>query len=385
MTTVLAFTVTTLPSDASAQETSWSDHLAVTQWVNPATPSEFQARVLVPKVGGGARNVSGAHVILLGRNGSFHRGITDDHGDVVISGVGSGVYAMIARAPGLVAVYAMHVIAADQRGAAGYPGKAEIACAPLSYDKFATTVMPLLRSQYDREALTIEDANLEKISGHVRGNERYQVVRSGGGLVGYLYAATAKGRIADPDDLDDRLDPAALMSVFLFRNGRDVGRAMTDELGRFEIPDLATGVYALVTVGPDGLGAVGFELLEEADSDKKANLVSKDGYKFVSVNGDNENSEFELQVIPVELPASTPAVDEFGNLLPLDGSIGGSGGVGGSDIAGLAALAAALAAAGGDSGGGTGTGNNNNAVLPPRISQVRQVPSRLASAYGFLV
>ena len=122
------------------------------------------------------------------------------------------------------------------------------------------------------------------------------------------------------------------------------------------IANLQPGVYSLITSGPDGIGAVGFELLPSSDG--VGAVRSPAAYRFVQEPVET-NDVFALQVAPSpfgEVLEEAPAPEE------MDGSVGGfaaagtgggaGGGVGLDGIGALAALAAAAAAAGDGGGGG---------------------------------
>lgn len=354
---------------------SGQDHLTVTQWVTPILEGRFEGRTVLPLADGGVGYVAGAEVFLVGKGEVMHRGYSNRAGHVVIDGVEPGVYGMIARAKGLVACYAMHVIDSDQPGSDLYPSKAEIALQTIDHQSFWSIVLPRMRSDYDLDTLSIEEERLDDIVSHARGNERYRVTRTQGGMVGYLYGATDHGRAIDDEDRD-RLDPAEFMTVLLFKDGRYVGRDLTDERGRFDFQTLPAGLYSLITVGPDGVGAVGFELMDLAPLDPVSDLDLPSPADSIAADDSSEEttltrtvqgqaltqSAFAMQVVPFstdvfgrvlqESPLEQPSdvVDESDEVLddvvaPMDGSFtgsgfsGGGGGGGGGGIGSVAGLA----------------------------------------------
>ncbi len=354
-------------------------HLIVTQTVRPTAPIQFDARVIFPTVQG-PRAVANAQVTLRGGQGQVHQGMTDYRGNVTIKGVSPGLYAMTAQADGLFACYAMHVLGPQQAEDRTFPGAVEIACALVRYRDFESTIMPYLVTQVDRAEL-VTDLDL------VPANEMYRVTRSNGGLVGSLSAVTNHG--------------AKQMNVFLVKNRRLISRAISDDEGRFSFADVESGIYSLLAVGPDGLAAIGFELVDRIDRSGSAGLSSSNGQTLVNQIVDDGAGSLDIDVVPLtsdelellDRPApdenketgeddeaadevsyeivsdDSVMVDEFGNPVgncgPCGGDLGsgsgggggGSGGGGGGSGggAGLAALAGIAAVAAANS-------NNNNGI-----------------------
>lgn len=349
--------------NAAAQD---FDRLTVTQWVRPAVPGEFKARLIVPEEAGSMRAVENVIVTLRGREGLYHQGRTNEGGEVVIPDVAPGVYSMTARRNGLAACYAMHILGPDQVGGDLYPETIEIPLAPIDYERFRETIRPHLPSDYEIDSLDIIPEHVEKIVGHTRGNELFQVQRSAaGGLVGYIYQSTDHGVAIDPEDIDDRLDPAEATHVFLFKTTKRIRRDLTSRTGRFEFEDLEPGIYSLAAVGRDGVAVLGFELSDPlAHSD--ASMSVKAGYRFVNLQMEAEN-KFAVQVTPMtdpqigtdtqenaELPVAVGDGAPIGAIAGAGGAAGAAGAAGAGAIGPAAALGGAAAAAGGGSGGFSG-------------------------------
>lgn len=363
---LVALAISPSANNLLAQE---ADRLTVSQWIRPAIAGEFSARVVLPAVlhvEHGVSVIDNAVVTLRGREGIFHQAVADDKGEVSIPFVAAGVYTLTARSPGLSACYAIHVLSVDQLGGDLYPEAIDISLAPIGFSQVAETVRPHLPSDYGIDSLDILEENVEKIVDHVRGNETLSVNRSpAGGLVGFIYQATDHGVVIDPEDIDDRLDPAEATDVFLFKAGERIRRDLTSENGRFELEDLELGVYSLVAVGRDGVAIVGFELTDpRGQSD--VTLQSLEGYQFVSAQSTISNDEFAIQVIPLskaQLAAETGDIGEPCETCepceacnpPAAAPASGGGGGGGAGINGGAfAAAAALGAAIGPGSGGGG-------------------------------
>lgn len=346
-----------LPTDANSltqiDAGTPDDHLTVTQWVRPKTPGVFKARIIAPLPGGGGQAVDGAEVILRGPDGwkkaaESHRG-----GRVTITDVQPGTYSLVARAPGFLAVYAMHIVGQNESLRELFPETAEVSCSLIGVRHFEALVLPLEDATYPLDNVLLEERPLEKLARQIRGNELYRVAQNAGGLVGCLYAAGTEHVGGFGENREASLDPAVRQDVLIVRDGETVGRGQTDGSGRFVIANLQPGVYSLITSGPDGRGAVGFELLPPAEG--VGAVGSSSEYRFVHEPGE-VNDVFAMQVVPShfgEVVEEAPAPEE------MDGSVGGfaaagtgGGGVGLDGIGALAALAAAAAAAGDGGGGG---------------------------------
>jgi hypothetical protein len=191
---------------ASAEEV----HLTVTQWVRPEVRGKFTGQVVVPVVGG-VRAVEGAQVKLLSGSGSVFSGVSDSNGDVTITGVGPGVYALWAQAEGLTAIYAMHIAGAEHAAAGLLPSTAVIPCAEVPLSKVQEFIGTYVVNRYSRAVLKLDQIDIAGLGREILGNEQFETNRAAGSLEGYLFAA-ADGW-ATGDDPDQHLDPAEMMNV----------------------------------------------------------------------------------------------------------------------------------------------------------------------------
>lgn len=286
---------------ASAQEVSGD--LTVTQWVRPKVRSKFTAQVVAP-VEGGLRLIENAEVVMFNAAGESFRGESDSNGNVTILGVVPGVYAMKAQGEGVSAAYAMHVAGAEHAKPGLLPAIAIISCADVPFHEFRDLVSAYLPSKYERATLKLDDVDVESSLPQIRGNERFRVVRTNGGLVGHIYAGS-EGWAGDAEQ-DSELDAADRMNVFLYQDGEQLGRTLTDSNGRFEFANLDPGIYAIVAAGKHGVSAVGFELLD-LSIDGAASVMSSQGHRFVSklANGDQGFGLQSIPMTPEELEDST--------------------------------------------------------------------------------
>ncbi|MDF1844867.1 MAG: carboxypeptidase-like regulatory domain-containing protein [Rubripirellula sp.] len=337
-----------------APEVASRDHLTVPQWVKPSVPGELQVRVVLPAPGGEVRVLKDAEVILIGSENTLLSAVTDGNGDACVKGVQPGVYSLIATTPAYAAVYAMHVLADDFPGGELCPDKAEIACGRVAFDTFASLVLPLMQYEYSLDKLAIDNDRVDRTMAHAIGRELYRVRKQGSGLLGYVYAATDHGRAVDVDDSNDRLDPAERMKVFLFNDAGFVGREVTNEQGEFRFDDLPIGVYAVVTVGRDGIGTVGFELIDPDAGQNGLDARASVGgvhdpirVQYVLEDGVTGGAAFAMQVAPVDPRLLTALLRRWVGepSEPLAGITGGGGGGGaGVGLSGLGLLAGGLIA-----------------------------------------
>ncbi len=160
-------------------------------------------------------------------------------------------------------------------------------------------------------------------------------------------------------------------NIFIIRDDRVVARSAVNELGIFEIRGLDPGLYSIVAAGPDGFGAMGFELiaapeLQASNDDSDTQFVAA-----AVLAGETSNLVMPLIDNPQDLAAGIGAgAGDGGGAGGQGGGVGGvvgggtggggggggGGGAGGGAFGGgaaIAGLAAAAAAAGNDGGGVT--------------------------------
>lgn len=367
----------------------------VAQHVRPVD-GVFRAKVVVPMPNSGATIVPNATVKLLGKDGTRYEARTDMQGDAVIKDVKPGLYAMTTYANGLFACYAMHVIGTDSYSSTEFPSQTDISCALVAPSQFGSVVMPYVASTVDRDSDEFNPATLvSRIT--PASSKNIQVARTGKSLKGVVRSADSQ--------------VAKQMNVFLFKNRIRIDRTISDQAGRFQFKNLPVGIYSLVTVGPQGLAAVGFELVDQP-SPRSASLTSDGTTLVVQDEETAESSSLGVDVGPLtsedleeildnaeedeededdsessnldeSLADDGTFMDEFGN--PVDpttpagapgagggGSGGGGGGSGGAGGIGAAGGAAGIAAAAAGSGSGGGAFGGFN---PPITSPVIPVPA----------
>ena len=399
------------PAAAQSKNLAVTDHLTVSQWVNPATPGELSGQVILPSANGSAQAIANAVVVMTNQDGEKFRGSTDENGQFVITGVQAGVYALTARADGVFACCAMHVVDGEMVAADQLPQRVDISAAAIDYTVVKTSILRYLPPARGQNSYTIDDVDLAGISDRVAGDRSFRVSQSDGGLKGRLHIAGARGAT---------LGDAGLLNVFLVHQGEVVDRVVSLQDGTFVFVDVAPGEYSILALGQAGLGMAGFELIDESTVNQFAGRVrgvkaiTQNDRTLTSIHGDPLCCrEFAMQVAPLpqamecceaevyEEPIlidecddcvagcdACEAVDECGNSIceadsccnPLGGagfssvgfsSVGGGGGGGGGGAGGGGFGGGFLGLAGLAGLAGLGGGDDPIIVPPDPVSPVR--------------
>tara|TARA_R110002049_G_scaffold2750_2_gene21787 strand:+ start:671677 stop:672972 length:1296 start_codon:yes stop_codon:yes gene_type:complete len=303
-----------VPNASAEQE---NNHLIVNQWIHPAADGTLVGRVVIPSGNGSVEAVANASVAMLSRDGEVIRpeAKTNAKGAFLMKGVKPGVYALMARADNVFACCAMHIL--DDATAAGneFPSEAEIAAAKVDYTMVNTAMIRYLPPKFRDSNVSINSARIGSLANRVCGQDLFRVAQTAGGMKGQLHQAGARGA---------ELDSAQMTNVFVIKDGLEVGRAITDEQGNFEIETLEPGEYSLLAVGPDGLGLVGFELVDPTVAAQAANAFSNGDETLVARLGGCCCNRFAMQVAP--MPEVINVVEDVViSETPVDSVCGGCG------------------------------------------------------------
>lgn len=233
------------------------DRLTVRQWVQLSANNEMKGQ-LVNSDSGVNVGVAGATVTILSPDSKLLTAETDQDGRFMVSGVEPGIYALVARSDNYFAVCAMHAISSSAADHDELPSEGMISAASLDFGVVRTAMTRYLSPQLDPIVDNVSSANLKKLQQVVTSDDMFQVMQADSGLNGFILMAGA---------VDSTLRGASDTNVFLFQNGDEVARAITDEAGQFRIEDLPAGNYSLVAVGDKGIGTVGFELMSDVATD----------------------------------------------------------------------------------------------------------------------
>ena len=157
---------------------------------------------------------------------------TDDDGVFSVQNIPEGIYSFIASGETGFAAYSVRVVS-DNTGT--YDD---------SMEAVAVSQVGSVKQIIDRQPVsTATRSNSEKAQMDEKGANR--VVLKNGTLSGRVLLTTT-GKLENTE-------------VHILQDGIPVANEMTDENGEYEVHDMKPGVYALVTVGPQGMAAVSFE------------------------------------------------------------------------------------------------------------------------------
>lgn len=254
------------------------NELTVRQWVQQNADGSVRGQIIVPADGGSVKAVEDAVVVMVSKEGNVVRADskTNAKGEFVFKSVEPGVYALSARADFVFTCCAMHVVAADSDDGASFPTVAQISAANIDYTAVNRAIIRYLPPNVKTD-IPFNTSELKTISQRAEDSlETFRVAQSDGGMKGQLYRAGVD---------NGRLGHCLMTNVFIMKDGVEVARTVTDGGGSFRVETLSPGTYSLMAIGPDGLGLVGFELVDETQI-QTAKVESADGERLVARFGD---------------------------------------------------------------------------------------------------
>lgn len=331
------------------------------QWVRLDNGGRLSGTVSSADAGGAVRPVSAAEVVLAGRPGETFRVTADVGGRFAFTGLEPGVYSLSARGRDVYACYALHLVGRDTPGADELPRQVPIVAARVPLASIESAVVRYLPSQPDPVTFDLGALQLDRLGDEVRQGSMLRVRQQDGGLT---------GQIRLPGLRQGQFRGAVEMNVFVFSEGVERGRAITDAEGNFRVGNVSPGVYTLIAVGRGGIAVVGVDLVTEADTlpaaaggpadtppladaEVPARGVGADATTLVALTRMNASDRLIVQAAPLPiLPETAPAQPVSGAAAAAGGGGGGGGGFGGGGFGGFGAMAgiAAAAAIAGDSG-----------------------------------
>jgi len=363
-------------SAVKADISDMPSHLVANQWVRHEPGKPLAGSVVIPQANGISMKIDVASVALVGEDGAVRRVETDPQGTFSFDNVKPGIYALTARGKDVLSIVALHVVDAATEDASEYPTEVEMPAALIDYATVKSAIARYLPpSGSPVPAMTLTDAKLNDLAGKVLGADMFRVAQVGTGMEGRIYTAGVRGAT---------LPVAAFSNVFITKNGEEVTRTITDADGQFAIENLPVGQYSLLTVGPCGLGLVGFELVDPTLPSKSTAVLAGISTEVLASSvepgmGFVPSFEFQLAPMPeviesVEVLAQAPGTvvndvvvseevvsEEIlddglgapipgGGFAPGGGSFGGGGGGGmsaggGGGLLGIAAIGGIAAAA----------------------------------------
>ncbi|MFK8113192.1 MAG: carboxypeptidase regulatory-like domain-containing protein [Rubripirellula sp.] len=331
LATLSLFAMGLITAPALVAQTTVVNHLTMNQWVSPTADGALTGRVILPQSDGQAKALEDISIAIMSRDGEVLRAKTNSRGEFSISDVESGVYALTARGENVFACCAMHVI----EDVAGFPKSAEVSVANIDYTVVNTAIIRYLPPNVKSSNASISNVKLEGLVNQVCGDELFRVAQVKGGMKGRLHVAGAVG--AD-------LRGANLTNVFVFKDGMQIDRTVTNENGQFDIEKIQPGYYSLLAVGHSGVGLIGFELVDESELTETVSNDSADqSERLVGLRHRRKGGcccqEFAMQIAPmpeivscveeviIEQPAcgGCGSCDTCGGIV--DGGVGMDGGV----------------------------------------------------------
>lgn len=272
-----------------AAESTDRSPLVVNQWVRLEGGQPLVGKVVVPSADGEGVLLREATVAIVSEAGEVQRVNTDAQGQFSFANITPGIYSLTARGKDALSIVALHVVDAADEAAKSYPKTVEMPAAAID---FATVNMAIIRylppAKSSKSLVSMETADLSKLAPKVYSDRVFRVSQIEGGMLGRIYSAGADGA---------SLPVAANSNVFITRDGQEVARTVTDKDGRFEIKSLPLGRYSLLTLGPAGLGLVGFELISAESAPSLSGSVN--GESLVSQVDCGCVQEFEIQCAPI--------------------------------------------------------------------------------------
>lgn len=278
---------------SSANAQSPSNQLTMNQWVHLAEDGALTGRILLANASGQASVQSAMTVLVRDDAGNTHQRQTDSEGQFSFDGLKPGIYSLVAKGQGAFATAALHVLPTSEGAGDGFPSTAEISAAKIHDKTVQMAIARYLPPNLERDLAPFATVNLDKLASHIFGSELSQVVQVDGGMKGNIFKAGAAG---------SELRTSGRTNVFLFQNGLEVARGLTDERGRFEIDTLEVGHYSLLAIGRDGIGSIGFVLVDNEEAAKTNRLKSSgtNAETLVMQYGCcGVQDEFAMQIAPV--------------------------------------------------------------------------------------
>ena len=277
---------------------SSSGGLMINQWVRLGDNGVLTGRVVASSGSRSVAPVTDSTVALLNNGGEPREAPTDSEGRFSIEGLEPGVYSLSARGEGTYACYAMHLIGADHAGASRYPDHLTVVAARIEAPTIRASAIRYLPARIEQASASLEGVQLEALADTVCDTTNLYIVQTDGGLRGQIRMAGAVG---------SELVGARSTNVFVFSDGSEVARTVTESDGRFRIGSLDPGQFTALAVGPGGMAVVAFELVtpDATASNTRPPSAAGDGTRFV-VQGGTASPGDSLNVQVAPLPEGQP-------------------------------------------------------------------------------
>lgn len=404
VSTVLPIILVSLPLPSAVAESGRKSSLTMNQWVHLSAEGGLRGRVVISARDGKATAVDGAELRLRSSDGTIVRGNSDADGGFQFADIAPGIYTFVASTAETFATAALHVMPFDQQQSSGLPSVVNLSAAEIPPATVAMAVQRYLPPQINQQSPSMETARLDQLADQIVGSDLHLVAQTNGGFTGQIFVAGATG---------SELNTPSRTNVFVFHQGSEVARSLTDDQGRFQLTGLPLGQYSLLAVGRDGIGSIGFVLVNQELQEARLRSQSGGAQTLVAEPGCClVQPEFAMQIAPLagaceivqELPVAAIPCDPCGAPIPacgcgevVEGTVveeppltepgtagsfggggyggfgggGGGGGFGGGGFGGIGALGGLGAVIAAVAGGG----DSSAPILQPVIVSPNQPPA----------
>jgi hypothetical protein len=292
---------------APAKSEAAESQFLVNQWIRQGDDGSIQGKLVLPQADGSALAVNPSQVALMSDTNEAKTAQTDENGAFRFDDIGPGVYTLMTRGPQDVCSFvALHVLSANDQRAQALPQEVELAAGQISFSSIKTMMIRYLPPQQlmssaDKAGV---DVNAAMLAPMLANSGTYRIAQVDGGMTGQLYGAGAIG---------DYLNPSSQTNIFIFHNGEEIQRVVSETSGAFKVPALEPGVYSALIIGASGMGLMGFELVSELGVAAKS---GDQGQTLVRFQDEGVATQFVMQVAPVG-----PAFDAFQGMGPIGGDM----------------------------------------------------------------
>jgi hypothetical protein len=322
---------------SEANLSTQANHLNQNQWIRLTDEGSIRGS-LTTIIGSEQMRQAKARVTLVQDGNIVYQGQTDVDGDFIFENAKPGVYSLVANGETQLAICSVTVLTGDE--GAHLPDRLHVH----SLSPALKRVSELIRSNTMPTWTAGSQPTTDPIA-TTRSSPGSCVVQidSRGGISGTLSRANTSV------DLSGTV-------VYLFRDGREIGRTRVASNGDYRLDGVKAGGYGLVASGPEGIVAVGFSAISKdlafnARSSKFVNRLGQDSSEPIpaavpqklNVELAEPNCYVPVEVIPIEecvmnevAPCCPTMCGSWG------GGFGGGGGGGGGHAGsgGLGSLAA---------------------------------------------
>lgn len=299
------------PSVAFAQDGSGG--LITEQWVGPSESGSIGVQIIAPPGVPTPPADAPISVKMAGMDGTIYTAevTAESDGGLSLEDVPPGIYTMVARGPGMVACYAVHILPARVGDISDAHQTLEIAPAAVPPAGVRSAIIRYTPPTVDVPVEMDYTIGEMLVDGQAPPAQMHRVLQTDGGIRGQIFRAGSE-MIGSP-----------MTNVMIFSGGEPVAQTITARDGLFMIETLPTGAYSLIAVGPTGIGITGLKVVNEVlpigdtvrnETRAEARLVAAQAAAF--------QPQFQLQLAPAGL--ESPLIQELIQVDPSQDALAGS-------------------------------------------------------------